>query len=123
VLLSSSVSSTQPPQQRQQPTSTASSTVAQVPQSLSLAPASVVEPTLLAVSPRLAPGIQRSCWCMADFVIQKKLYEGYASTICKVSCLEGDYAQRVRVLDTCVHVPCYMWLHKVCASIICNVCV
>ncbi|WIA40877.1 hypothetical protein OEZ86_004542 [Tetradesmus obliquus] len=25
----------------------------------------------------------RPCWCMADFVIQKKLYEGYASTICK----------------------------------------
>jgi hypothetical protein len=72
------------PQQRQQPAATVSIAAAQIPKSLSLAPANVVEPTLLAVSPRLAPAMQRSCWCMADFVIQKKLYEGYASTICKV---------------------------------------
>jgi hypothetical protein len=78
-------SSSQPyQQQRQQPAATASIAAAQVPKSLSLAPANVVEPTLLAVSPRLTPAMQRSCWCMADFVIQKKLYEGYASTICKV---------------------------------------
>jgi hypothetical protein len=87
---SSSSSSSQPSQlQRQQPAATASIAAAQVPKSLSLAPANVLEPTLLAVSPRLAPAMQRACWCMADFVIQKKLYEGYASTICKVSCCYG----------------------------------
>jgi hypothetical protein len=52
---------------------------------LRLGPASLPGPLLLGVSQWLPRSMQRDTWCLADFVVQKKLYEGYASTICKVS--------------------------------------
>lgn len=52
---------------------------------LKLGPASLPGPLLLAVSPNLPPALQRDWWCLSDFVVQKKLYDGFASTICKVS--------------------------------------
>lgn len=62
----------------------------QVPKTLALAPANTPEPVLLAVSPRIPPNLQRRRWCLADFVLHKKLYDGYASTIYKVraACIE-----------------------------------
>jgi hypothetical protein len=39
---------------------------------------------LLAVSPWLPRSMQREHWCLADFALQKKIYDGYASTICRV---------------------------------------
>lgn len=52
---------------------------------LKLGPASLPGPLLLGVSQWLPRSMQRDTWCLADFVVQKKLYEGYASVICKVS--------------------------------------
>lgn len=49
-----------------------------------LAPPATAEPVLLAVTKRLPPAMQRQRWCLADFVVQKRLYDGYASTISKV---------------------------------------
>lgn len=48
-----------------------------------LGPASLPTPMLLAVSPWLPRSMQRDHWCLADFVLQKKIYDGYASTICR----------------------------------------
>lgn len=55
-----------------------------IPKSLSLAPANTPEPVLLAVNPRLPPKLQRDDWCLDEFVLHKRLYDGYASTIYKV---------------------------------------
>lgn len=49
-----------------------------------LGPASLPTPMLLAVSPWLPRSMQRDQWCLADFVLQKKIYDGCASTICRV---------------------------------------
>lgn len=49
-----------------------------------LGPASLSTPMLLAVSPWLPRSMQRDQWCLADFVLQKKIHDGYASTICRV---------------------------------------
>jgi hypothetical protein len=51
---------------------------------LKLGPANLPGPLLLAVSPWLPRALQRDHWCLADFAVQKKVYDGYASTICKV---------------------------------------
>jgi hypothetical protein len=54
------------------------------PGQIRLGPASLPGPLLLAVSSWLPPAMQRDHWCLSDFVVMKKLYEGYASSICKV---------------------------------------
>eukprot|EP00879_Flechtneria_rotunda_P021089 GHRR01022217.1.p1 GENE.GHRR01022217.1~~GHRR01022217.1.p1 ORF type:complete len:645 (+),score=207.23 GHRR01022217.1:1136-3070(+) len=58
-------------------------TLVHVQKPITLAPASQKGPVLMAVSPRLAPAMQRNVWCMKDFILQKRLYDGYASTIYK----------------------------------------
>lgn len=63
-------------------TGTARSGVVSEP--LQLGPSSLPGPLLLAVSPHLPPALQREHWCLVDFVVLKKLYDGYASVICKV---------------------------------------
>jgi hypothetical protein len=50
---------------------------------IKLGPAVLPGPLLLAVSPQLPPSMKREQWCLADFVVQRQLYAGYASTICK----------------------------------------
>eukprot|EP00775_Hariotina_reticulata_P007638 gene7638-7840_t len=52
-------------------------------QPIVLAPPATTEPVLLAVAKWLPPAMQRQHWCLADFVVQKRLYDGYASTISK----------------------------------------
>jgi hypothetical protein len=48
-----------------------------------LGPASLPGPLLLAVSPRLPANMRREQFCLADFQVLHRLYDGHASTICK----------------------------------------
>lgn len=72
------------PQQRSVPDSSPVAGQPKLTGPYKLGPASLPGPMLLAVSPWLPRAMQRDYWCLADFVVQKKLYDGYASTICRV---------------------------------------
>lgn len=81
-----------------------------------LGPASLPGPLLLAVSPWLPRNMQRDHWCLSDFVVQKKLYDGYASTICKVSLASNifDLCKQMRMFvcsAAAAAVACQHW-HK-----------
>mmetsp|Transcript_31682 Transcript_31682/g.90025 ORF Transcript_31682/g.90025 Transcript_31682/m.90025 type:complete len:481 (+) Transcript_31682:108-1550(+) len=46
-----------------------------------VAAAATHETMHLLVSPFLPPCMQRKCWRIGDFIVQKRLYEGYSSTV------------------------------------------
>jgi hypothetical protein len=73
-----------------------------------LAPSSLPGPLLLAVSPWLPRNMRRDHWCLADFVVQKKLYDGYASTICKVT--------HIHVCLCCQHGAAFLRVRAGCGS-------
>lgn len=79
-----------------------------VSEPLRLGPSSLPGPLLLAMSPHLPPALQRDHWCLVDFVVLKKLYDGYASLICKVRHLAASMGSSCVVAhSTCL--PCNFW--------------
>ncbi|KAG2432382.1 hypothetical protein HYH02_012954 [Chlamydomonas schloesseri] len=62
---------------------------AQAPTPPRYAPLEVPAEGLIFVSPLAHRDMARASWCISDYHVTRKLYAGYASTVCKATCLRS----------------------------------